>query len=73
MIGNPNGVAVTDGDIVALAADSSWRPAALRRVLVLTTIISATHGSSTHQATCRVNSEQVGGPHPSQDSVAQQS
>jgi len=32
--GEPKGVAVTHGDIVALAADPSWRPAALRRVLV---------------------------------------
>jgi amino acid adenylation domain-containing protein len=32
--GEPKGVAVTHGDIVALATDPSWRPAALRRVLV---------------------------------------
>ena len=30
--GEPKGVAVTHGDIVALAADPSWRPAAQRRV-----------------------------------------
>jgi amino acid adenylation domain-containing protein len=32
--GVPKGVAVTHGDVVALAADPSWHPAALRRVLM---------------------------------------